>query len=139
MQQSYIIINYSIYYYTNKPLINIAFFKLPMGVIFKNENITEDMIETLKKFQLYVPIVIENGAKKYVSQLCAGDQLTIERAVNSIHSVSNGYTPEDRLEGFTMQIGDWHTGVKILEVNGGFTLLIATYLRYFNCNTISFQ
>lgn len=45
-----------------------------------------------------------------------GDQLSVERAVNAIHSVSNGHTAEDRLEGLTMQLGDWHTGVKILEV-----------------------
>ena len=55
--------------------------------------------------------------KVFTNQLCAGDQLSVERAVNSIHSVSNGYTPEDRLEGFRMQLGDWHTGVKILEVS----------------------
>ena len=28
----------------------------------------------------------------------------------------NGYTPEDRLEGLNLQLGDWYTGVKILEV-----------------------
>ncbi|KAM7442771.1 hypothetical protein ABFA07_008409 [Porites harrisoni] len=28
----------------------------------------------------------------------------------------NGYTPEDRLEGLNLQLGDWHTGVKILEL-----------------------
>lgn len=92
------------------------FFQLPMGVIFKNENVTEDMIDILKKFQSYLPYASVNGEKKFVNQLCVGDQLSVERAVNSIHSVSNGYTTEDRLEGFTMQLGDWHTGVKILEV-----------------------
>ena len=69
-----------------------------MGVLFKNENVTE---------------------KKFVNQLCVGDQLSVERAVNSIHSVSNGYTTEDRLEGFNMQLGDWQPGVKILEVRLG--------------------
>ena len=88
-----------------------------MGVIFKNENTTEDMIEILKEFQSYLPYTIVNGMKVFTNQLCAGDQLSVERAVNSIHSVSNGYTPEGRLEGFTMQLGDWHTGVKILEVS----------------------
>ncbi|CAB3993978.1 Hypothetical predicted protein [Paramuricea clavata] len=57
-----------------------------------------------------------NGMNVYTNQLCAGDQLSVERAVYSIHSVSNGYTPEDRLEGFRMQLGVWHTGVKILEL-----------------------
>ncbi len=87
-----------------------------MGVLFKNENATDDMIEILKKFQSYLPFTTVNGVKVFTNQLCAGDQLSVERAVNAIHAVSNGYTPEDRLEGFNMQLGDWHTGVKILEV-----------------------
>ena len=87
-----------------------------MGVLFKNENLSEDMMSILKKFQSYLPFTSNNGDKRFVNQLCVGDQLSIERAVNSIHSVSNGYTAEDRLEGFNMQLGDWHTGVKILEV-----------------------
>ena len=88
-----------------------------MGVLFKNENLSEKyMISILKKFQSYLPFTSNNGDKRFVNQLCVGDQLSIERAVNSIHSVSNGYTAEDCLEGFNMQLGDWHTGVKILEV-----------------------
>ena len=87
-----------------------------MGFLFKNENLSEDMISILKKFQSYLPFTSNNGDKRFVNQLCVGDQLSIERAVISIHSVSNGYTAEDRLEGFNMQLGDWHTGVKILEV-----------------------
>ena len=91
-----------------------------MGVLFKNENVTEDMIAILKKFQFYLPFASVNGEKRFV---CVCDQLSVERAVNSIHSVSNGYTPEDRLEGFDMQLGDWHTGVKILEVRLDFGTL----------------
>ena len=75
----------------NGKIINYSF-QLPMSVLFKNENLTEDMIDILQHF------------------------LSIERAVNAVHSVSNGHTAKDRLEGFNMQLGDWHTGVKILEV-----------------------
>ena len=87
-----------------------------MGILFKNENITEDIIHILRHFQSYLPFSTNNGEKKFVNQLCVGDQLSIERVVNAIHSVSNGYTAEDRLEGFNLQLGDWHTGVKILDV-----------------------
>ena len=87
-----------------------------MGVLFKNENLTEDMIEILQHFQTYLPAITIDGEKKFVSQICTGDQLSVERSVNAMHSVSNGHTAEDRLEGFNMQLGDWHTGVKILEV-----------------------
>ena len=88
-----------------------------MGVLFKNENLTEDMIDILRHFQGYLPYTTVDGEKKFVTQLCTGDKLSVERAVNAIHSVGNGYTAEDRLEGFNMQLGDWHTGVKILEVS----------------------
>lgn len=87
-----------------------------MGVLFKNENLTEDMIDILRHFQTYLPTVTVHGEKKFASRICTGYQLSVERAVNTIHSVSNGHTAEDHLEGFNMQLGDWHTGVKILEV-----------------------
>ena len=40
----------------------------------------------------------------------------MERAVNVIASVANGFTPEARLEGINLQIGDWHAAVKPLSV-----------------------
>ena len=95
-----------------------------MGVLFKNENLTEDMIDILRHFQGYLPYTAVDGEKKFVTQLCTGDQLSVERAVNAIHSVANGYTAEDHLEGFNMQLGDWHTGVKIFEVS---LCIIKTY------------
>ena len=49
-------------------------------------------------------------------QIFSGDQLTVERAVNVISSVANGYTPKDRLEGINLQLGDWHAAVKVLSV-----------------------
>ena len=49
-------------------------------------------------------------------QIFSGDQLTVERAVNVISSVENGYTPKDRLEGINLQLGDWHVAVKVLSV-----------------------
>ena len=87
-----------------------------MGVLFKNENVTSEMIDILNQFQTYIPSMAGNNGTVFFNQLCSGDQLSVERAVNSIHSVANGYTAEDRLEGFNVQLGDWHTGVKILEV-----------------------
>ena len=79
-----------------------------MGVLFKNENLTEDMINILRYFQGYLPYTTVDGEKKFVTQLCTGDQLSVEHAVNAIHSVANGYTAEDRFEGFNMQLGHWH-------------------------------
>ena len=72
------------------------------------------MISILQQFHTYLP---KTDEMEFDSQIFTGDQLTVERAVNMITSVSNGFTPEDRLEGITIQIADWHAGVKILEVS----------------------
>lgn len=68
----------------------------------------------LKKFHSYLP---KKGNGKVDGQLFTGDQLSVERGANVISSVANGMTQEDRLEGIHMQLGDWHTSVKILNVS----------------------
>ena len=87
--------------------------QVPLGIIFKNENINEDMLAILRQFNSYLP---RDGDGEIDPQLFCGDQLTVERSVNVVASVANGYTAEDRLEGMNFQIGDWHAGVKILPV-----------------------
>ena len=90
------------------------------------------MLDILQQFHTYLPRTADGG---YEPQLFAGDQLTIERAVNIISSVSNGYTPEDRLEGITLQLGDWHAGVKILSVSLPifYYIIIIIYVKIFGC------
>jgi hypothetical protein len=79
------------------------------------------MVDILKTFQGYVPFTInESDEKEFQAQLFSGDQLSVERALNVVHSVANGYTEEDRLEGMIFQIGDWHTCVKLLQVGSYF-------------------
>ena len=85
-----------------------------MGVIFKNENVNEEMLTILKQFCTYLPKRADGSCDP---QLSTGDQLTIERAVNVIASVSNGYTVEDRLDRLSLQLRVWHAGVKILSVS----------------------
>ena len=88
--------------------------QVPLGLIFKNENVNEDMTAILQQFHGYLPQTDNGGID---GQLFSGDQLTVERAVNIISSVANGYTPEDRLEGINLQLGDWHAAVKLLSVS----------------------
>ena len=90
-------------------------------MIFKNENKNEDMLTILQQLHSYLP---NSGSGQCDPQLIAGDQLTIERAANIIHSVANGYTQEDRLEGLILQMGDWHAGLKVLSVSYIFLLLL---------------
>ena len=78
-----------------------------------HENVNEEMLSVLKQFHTYLP---KKWDGQYDSQLFAGDQLSIECA-NVISSVANGYSPEDRLEGINLQLGDWHACVKLLSVS----------------------
>jgi len=94
-------------------LSSFIVFQTPLGMNFKDENKTEDMLSILQQFHSYLPTL---GEDQVDSQLFAGDQLTIERATNVINSVANGYTAQDRLEGINMQLVEWHAGVKLLEV-----------------------
>lgn len=73
-----------------------------MGVLFKNENLIEDMIDILRYFQGYLLYIIVDGEKKFIIQLCIGDQLLVECVVNVIYLVVNGYIVEDCFEGFNM-------------------------------------
>jgi hypothetical protein len=72
------------------------------------------MLSILQQFHKYLPDI---GEDKFDGELFAGDQLTVERAVNIISSVSNGYSAEARLEGMHFQLGDWHAAVKFLDVS----------------------
>ena len=93
-----------------KPPVDSHFFLGPLGVTFKNE----DMVAILQQFHSYLPHIANSG---YESQTFAGGQLIVERAVNVISSVAYGYSPEDRLEGITLQLGDWHAAAKNLSVS----------------------
>ena len=94
--------------------------KSHLGVIFKNENENSEMMDILRQFHSYLPRHVSEDKleddTQFDPQLFAGDQLSVERATNVKQSVSNGFTAEDRLEGITLQLGDWHTGLKILSV-----------------------
>lgn len=68
----------------------------------------------MQRFFSYLPKTGNGGPD---GQLFSGDQLTVERAVNVISSVANGFIPEDRLEGINLQLGDWHAAVKVLSVS----------------------
>lgn len=71
-------------------------------------------VSILQQFFSYLPKTGDGGVD---GQLFSGDQLTVERAVNVISSVANGLTPQDRLEGINLQLGDWHAASqKVLSV-----------------------
>ena len=75
------------------------------------------MQNILDYLQKYVPYYEREGTVKYAEQGVVGDQLTVERGVNGLFEVSNGFTAEERHEGLHFEVADFHGGMKFLEVN----------------------
>lgn len=79
-------------------------------------------MEIIKELHKYVPFSGDDEERVYSDQGVVGDQLTIKRSVNGHAAPSNGFTPEERLEGLHFEIADWHAGNKFLQVNDIFFL-----------------
>ena len=75
------------------------------------------MQNILDYLQKYVPCYEREEIVEYAEQGVVGDQLTVERGVNGLFEVSNGFTAEERHEGLHFEVADFHGGMKFLEVN----------------------
>ncbi|CAB4038965.1 Hypothetical predicted protein [Paramuricea clavata] len=88
-----------------------------LGIIQENENTTEGMLETLTSMHSYVPRWTSKENITHFTDIGhVGDQLTVERSVNCLMAVSNGFTATERLEGIYFEIADWHADLKFLDV-----------------------
>lgn len=88
-----------------------------MGIIFENENTANGIHQVLKTLHNHIPSASDQSKITYHSAGIVGDQLTIERVVNGILSVSNGFSSDERFEGLHAEIADWHTDMKFLCVS----------------------
>ena len=93
--------------------------QVPLGLLLKNENKNEDMLDILQELHdQYVPASKNRKDGEEVVKLLeqiffGGDQLTDERGRHAAAARSDGDDPFERLEGLLMKIEDWH-GVRIL-------------------------
>ena len=71
----------------------------------------------LKHLHGYIPVSSDENLYTLHAAGVVGDQLTIERAVNCLMSLSNGFSADERLEGLHCEIADWHTELKFLSVS----------------------
>ena len=62
----------------------------------------------------------------YAEQGFTADQLSVERGVNCLKQVKNGFTPEERLDGIHIEIADFHAQMKFLQVHISSILCIYT-------------
>ena len=108
-----------------------------LGMLFENENANEGMQAVLNELHSYVPYadiekhttvnvvseedlltpqVVTEKQKRFSVQGVVGDQLSVERGVNSLMQIANGLTPEDRKDGIHFKIADFHSQMKFLQV-----------------------
>ena len=100
------------------------------------------MVEILSHLHQYVPIkqhtnlvhipskdlVVSLESATVQQLLIGGDQLSAARARGAIKAMSNGTTPQKRLDGFIPVVEDWHTQVVLLEVKLHTTIRVNTII-----------
>ncbi|CAB1432142.1 unnamed protein product [Pleuronectes platessa] len=85
----------------------------PLGLLFKDENKTSDLVDTLRHLQKeYVP----KGPDGVSTVLVGGDRLTEGNCRNIQWAFSDGATKEDRLEGLIFKFEDWHAIRNLFEI-----------------------
>ncbi|KAK3721664.1 hypothetical protein QZH41_013812 [Actinostola sp. cb2023] len=78
-----------------------------LGIIFKDENLGEDMIDIVRYLHRWVPSTNENEDEEIFDRVpIVGDQKTMERGVEAQFSVSNAYSTRRKLEGVFFQLAD---------------------------------
>ena len=76
------------------------------------------MTQALRQLHSYVPKWSPREGSTFFHEVgIVGDQLTVERSANCLVSLSNGFTPEERLDGLHVEIADWHADLKFLAVS----------------------
>ena len=75
----------------------LVFFPVSLGVLPKNENVNDDMVDIIETIrEKYVPKGQEGRTMR--TNLCDGHQLTVEGARNIQMARSDGRSVEERLE-----------------------------------------
>ena len=87
-----------------------------LGVLHKNEQYEEDMIDILRFVHDYVPGNNELSESKPVKCLSGGDYLTFERHKEAQSAMQDARTPSSRLEGLIPKIEDFHTQMEWMQV-----------------------
>ncbi|KAK7938917.1 hypothetical protein WMY93_002243 [Mugilogobius chulae] len=89
-------------------------FYFPLGLLFKNENQTADLVDVLQELQKkYVP----RGPEGVSTVLVGGDRLTEGNCRNIQWAFADGATKEERLEGLVFMFEDWHAVRNLLQIH----------------------
>eukprot|EP00794_Sanderia_malayensis_P002061 gene2061-2339_t len=88
------------------------------GIAYENENDADGILKVLQELHKLAPHAGDDKKRIYSEQGSVGDQLFVERGVNCPLQISNGYTPEERLERLHFEAGDFQAGMKFLQSGG---------------------
>ena len=103
---------------------------MPLGILPKDENKYEDMMDILQHIQRYVPSkhverdfivpgsdeVVTVQDEDFTTTLVGGDQLTVARVRGAQLIRSNSGTNRDRFTGILPVAEDWHAKQCLLQV-----------------------
>lgn len=67
-----------------------------------------------------------------------GDQGSVERAANVLLQLRNGFDANERLENMHVELGDFHTGMKFLQVSYFFKVFSPNHHPQANSNCTLF-
>lgn len=103
--------------------------QVPIGIIFKNENKLDEMVDIMDDLNAYVPTEVAHTTVEIPGHepqrmqvdtmhkvLVGGDQLTVARMKGAQRIRDNSEHDAARLKGFIPVVEDWHTKVCLLEV-----------------------
>ena len=91
----------------------LCIMQIPLGVITKNEQKMEEMIEIMEQLQSYIPRYKE-GSQMQI--FFAGDQLTCERIRGAKRARKQPDDTSQRFSAFVENPGDWHALVAFYQV-----------------------
>lgn len=101
------------YHLTCQSLTYFILFQISLGILEKDENFTQQMIDIIAHLQQYVP---KTDSDKMIPILLGGDALSGERGEATERARLDAITPEDSLDGFLWKSEDWHGHVISLQV-----------------------
>lgn len=107
----------------------ILLLQVPLGILFKNENKGEDMVDIVTHVHQYVPFIEYTAVHTFEDNsqsipivravmypIVFGDQLTTARIRAAQKHRCNADTPVKRLLGVRAMSEDWHTKLTVMEV-----------------------
>ena len=86
-------------------------------MLYHNDNDSHRIPQALTAMHKYISYYDDEVDRVYTSQGLLANQLSVERGINPLFQLANGFPPEQRLEGFHLHITDKHAGNNFFNVH----------------------